>query len=223
MKNVLIACEESQTVCKAFRNAGINAFSCDVLDCSGGCPQFHIKKNVLDIINGGCFSTCDGLDYFVKKWDLIIAHPPCTYLTITGNRWFNEEKYGEKAKERKIKREKALCFFLKIMEADCDRIAIENPIGVVSSRIRKPDQILQPWMFGHKTRKPLCLWLKGLPLLNPTEIVKPDIIKYKNGKGTDTTWHMNTINLPADERRKERSKTFEGFAKAMANQWGAIL
>ena len=151
---------------------------------------------------------------------MIIAFPPCTYLTVTGNRWFNTERYGDKARDRLLKRMDAIFFFLEIAHANCDKIAIENPIGIMSTRYRKPDQIIQPYMFGEPCRKATCLWLKGIPKLEPTEIVEPEIIKYKNGKGTDNPWHMNTISLPEEERRKQRSKTFPGIAKAMADQWG---
>ena len=154
------------------------------------------------------------------KWDLIIAHPPCTYLTVTGNRWFNVDKYGEKAVQREREREEAIRFFMKFVNADCDKIAIENPIGCLSSRYRKPDQIVQPYFFGDRARKSTCLWLKGLKPLKKTNVVEPVIVRYKNGKGTDNPWHMETINLSPSERAKARSKTFPGIAKAMAEQWG---
>ena len=154
------------------------------------------------------------------KWDMIIAHPPCTYLTVTGNRWFNEERYGDKARKRKQDREEAIQFFMAFANADCERIAIENPIGCMSTEFRKPNQIIHPYMFGDAERKATCLWLKGLPELVPTNIVEPRIIKYKNGKGTDSPWHMETMSLPPKERAKMRSKTFPGIAKAMAEQWG---
>lgn len=150
----------------------------------------------------------------------MIAHPPCTYLTVTGNRWFNVERYGEKAIKRSELREEALEFFLMLYNADIPRIAVENPIGYVSSKFRKPDQIIHPYMFGDPARKATCLWLKGLEPLKPTDIVEPEIIRYKNGKGTDSPWHVDTISLPPKERSKARSKTFPGIAKAMAEQWG---
>lgn len=222
--NVLIACEESQQVCKAFRKIGYQAFSCDILDCSGGHPEWHIKDDVLNVINGYVrFETCDGEihhNVYYGTWDMIIAFPPCTYLTVTGNRWFNIDKYGYKACERWANRSKAINFFKTIASANCDRIAIENPIGVMSTKYRKPDQIIHPYMFGDPERKSTCLWLKNLPVLVPTNIVEPNIIKYKNGKGTDSPWHMETMNLQKDERAKLRSKTFPGIAKAMSEQWG---
>lgn len=203
--NILIACEESQRVCLEFRKKGHNAFSCDIQDCSGCHPEWHIKDDVTKHLDG---------------WDLIIAHPPCTYLTVTGNRWFNIDKYGHKAIQRIEEREKAIKFFMKFVNAPCAKICIENPISVISTRYRKPDQIIQPYMFGDPARKSTCLWLKGLEQLVPTNIVEPEIIQYKNGKGTDNPWHMLTMNLPPKERAKERSKTFPGIAKAMAEQWG---
>ena len=228
---VLIACEESQEVCKAFRALGHEAYSCDIVECSGGHPEWHIKNDVLKFLNptklfirelaGIQFFTMDNEYHcFPGKWDMIIAHPPCTYLSATGNRWFNVERYGEKAIQRKKDREDAIKFFMAFVDADCDKIVIENPIGVMSTAYRKPNQIIHPYMFGDPERKGTCLWLKGLAELKPTNIVEPNIIVYKNGKGTDSPWHMNTMRLPKQERAKLRSKTFPGIAKAMAEQWG---
>lgn len=227
--NVLIACEESQEDCKAFREKGHEAYSCDIQPCSGGHPEWHINGDVTNILNAedhgnNCieiwFETCDGHYHFLKRWDLIIAHPPCTYLTCTGNRWFNVDKYGDKAIERKREREKAAEFFMLFINSDCEKIAVENPIGYMSTYYRKPDQIIHPYMFGDHERKSTCLWLKNLPLLISTNIVEPNVIKYKNGKGTDSPWHVNTIGLPPNERARMRSKTFPGIAMAMAEQWG---
>lgn len=220
--NILVACEESQAVCKAFREKGHNAFSCDLLECSGSHPEWHIQDSVQPILNGRCsFKTMDGINHSIDgKWDMILAFPPCTYLTVTGNRWFDVIKYGYNAQSRWNNRCVAICFFLQIAYADCDRIAVENPIGCMSTYYRKPDQIIHPYMFGDPARKSTCLWLKGLKQLKATKIVEPEIIKYKNGKGTDSPWHVNTISLPPDERAKARSKTFPGIAKAMAEQWG---
>lgn len=228
--NILVACEESQRVCTAFREKGHNAFSCDILPCSGGHPEWHIQGDVLPLLqredngNNGWhdvyFSTMDGTDHAVEKWDMIIAFPPCTYLTVTGNRWFNVERYGEKAIQRHRDRDDAIKFFMAFANADCERIAIENPIGCMSTYYRKPDQIIHPYMFGDPARKATCLWLKCLAPLTPTDIVEPEIIRYKNGKGTDSPWHMETMSLPPAERAKARSKTFPGVARAMAEQWG---
>ena len=215
---VLIACEESQRVCIAFRELGHEAYSCDIIDCSGGHPEWHIKGDCLPLLNGFCsFITCDNISHSIEgKWDLIIAHPPCTYLTVTGNRWFNIGKYGDKALERIKLREEAANFFMSFVNADCDKIAIENPVGVMNTRYRKPDQIIQPYMFGDAAEKRTCLWLKGLPKLTPTNEVKPPARQQlKSGKSMPE-WYSNASKT---ERSKIRSKTFPGFAKAMAEQW----
>ena len=218
---ILVACEESQRVTSELRNLGHEAYSCDIQPCSGGHKEWHIQQNVLPLLDGHCsFRTMDGLAHTIDtKWDLIIAHPPCTYLTVTGNRWFNEERYGDKARKRKQDRDEAIQFFMAFANADCERIAIENPVGVMSTHFRKPDQTVHPYMFGDPERKATCFWLKGLPLLQPTNVVEPVVIQFKNGKGTDSPWHLNTISLPPAERSKARSKTFPGMAKAMAEQW----
>ena len=204
---ILVACEESQAVTIEFRALGHEAFSCDLEPCSGGHPEWHIQNDIMDVL--------------VERWDMIIAFPPCTYLTVTGNRWFNMDRYGEKAVKRHADRKLAIDFFMQIASADCDRIAIENPIGTMSTAWRKPDQIIHPYYFGDPERKSTCLWLKGLPLLkhDKSDYVEPNIIKYKNGKGTDSKWHMETMKLPAAERTKARSKTYPRIAKAMAMQW----
>ena len=219
---VLIACEESQAVCKAFRKLGHEAYSCDIIEPSGSHPEWHILGDALEALKGGQITTMDGVTHDVGKWDLLIAHPPCTYLSAAGNRWFNVERYGERAIERAHNRDKAARFFMQFINADVDRIAVENPIGAMSTRYKKPTQIVQPYWFGDAERKPTCLWLKGLPPLQPTNMVEPNIVKYKNGKGTDCKWHMDTIGLPPAERAKARSKTFPGIAKAMAEQWGGV-
>lgn len=224
---VLIACEESQAVCIEGRKLGHEVYSCDILECSGGHPEWHIQGDVRKILNpyddgelkAIAFSTMDDEIHIVEKWDLIIAHPPCTYLTVTGNRWFDIERYGQAAIKRHANRREAAEFFFEFVLADCPRIAIENPIGYMSTAYRKPDQIIHPYMFGDPARKATCLWLKGLKPLKPTNIVEPEIVQYKNGKGTDSPWHMDTMKLPPDERSRARSKTFPGIAKAMAEQW----
>ena len=202
---VLVACEESQRVCIAFRQKGHEAYSCDIEPCSGGHPEWHIQDDVLNHIG--------------DNWDLIIAHPPCTYLTVAANRYYNVEKYGAAAILREYKRTDAINFFMQFTKLECPRVAIENPIGVMSTCYQKPTQIIQPYQFGHTERKATCLWLKGLPPLKPTNIVEPDIIKHKSGR-TDSRLHFETLKLPPKERSKMRSKTFEGIAKAMAEQWG---
>lgn len=226
--NVLIACEESQRVCKAFRKRGHNAYSCDIMPCSGDHPEWHIQENVLEIINGNCvFVTMDGKlhkDISHSEWDLIIAHPPCTYLTVTGNRWFNIEKYGDKARERYKKREQALEFFMMFVNAKCKHIAIENPVGYISTAYRKPSQIIQPYMFGDPVRKTTCLWLKNLPKLNPTNVVDPII---RPGGYSGAAWaakdeNGKTIGWNDPRTAVIRSKTFKGIAEAMADQWGDV-
>ena len=219
---VLVACEESQRVCQAFRDKGHEAYSADILDCSGGYPEWHIKGDVVPIINGYCgFATADGQSHKIEgKWDLIIAHPPCTYLTVTGNRWFNVEKYGDKARERMKLREEAYNFFLTLANADCDKIAIENPIGYMNTHWRKPDQIIQPYWFGEPFEKKTCLWLKGVPPLVATNIVTPEKrTQFASGKSMPA-WYCEAAKLPPAERSKVRSKTFWGIARAMADQWG---
>lgn len=224
-KKVLIACEESQTICAEFRNVGIEAYSCDIIDCSGGHPEWHIKQDVLPLLNGNCkFKTCDGVEHEVRgKWDLIVAHPVCQFLTVTGNRWFNEERYGDKARQRKRDREDAIKFFMEFANADCDHICIENPVGVMSTVWRKPNQIIQPYMFGDPYEKKTCLWLKNLPLLeerNPVD--PPPRKKFASGK-TMPEWYADAFKLPKEERSRLRSKTFPGIAKAIVNQWKDLI
>ena len=239
---VLVACEESQAVCKAFRELGHEAYSCDIQECSGGHPEWHIMEDVLPLLNpsyipiwdgtttikGIEFKTCDGKEHFINnKWDLIIAHPPCTYLTVAANAYYNVEKYGKKAVKRQEDREKAIEFFMAFVNADCEKKAIENPIGIISTRYRKPDQIIQPYQFGHPFRKSTCLWLYGLSPLTHTNVVEFECIhsKGKSGGYSGTSWVVRDENgkiLPYGDPRvaKARSKTYEGVAKAMAEQWG---
>lgn len=222
--NVLVACEESQRVTIEFRKLGHQAYSCDLLECSGNHPEWHIKKDVTLLLNGNCiFHTVDGVEHEISgKWDMIIAFPPCTYLTVTGNRWFNYEKYGNKAIQRMLDRNDAIKFFMTIANADCDKIAIENPVGIMSTKWRKPDQIIQPFEFGDAYEKRTCLWLKGLQKLIPTKIVDiPDRVKFKSGK-TMAKWYDEAAHLSKEQRALVRSKTFPGIAKAMATQWGSV-
>ncbi|MDD7439755.1 hypothetical protein [Prevotellamassilia timonensis] len=201
---VLVACEESQRVCIAFRERGHNAFSCDIEPCSGGHPEWHIMQDVLPLLNGRCsFKTMDGIEHSIDgKWDLIVAFPPCTHLAVSGARYFEQ-------KRKDGRQQQGVDFFMEFIKADCEKIAIENPIGIMSTYYRKPDQIIQPWMFGHGETKATCLWLKNLPKLEPTNIV--------DGR-EQRIWKMP----PGPERAKERSKTFPGIAKAMASQWSDI-
>lgn len=198
---VLVACEESQEVCKAFRVLGHEAYSCDIEPCSGGHPEWHLQ--------------CDALEIIKMRWDLIIAHPPCTYLTNAGNKWFKAE-FKERFPDRENQREAAVQFFMSFWNADCPRVAIENPQGIMSSRFRKPDQYIEPYMFGDAEKKKTGLWLRGLPALTPTEVVE-----CASG-AREPRWHMETMHLPPKERSKVRSKTFPGIARAMAEQWGGI-
>ena len=218
----MVACEESQTVCKAFRERGYEAYSCDIQEPSGGHPEWHICGDVLPLLNGNCeVTTMDGVKHRIEgKWDLIIAHPPCTYLTLAGNKWFKPE-FADRFPNRQKQRKEAVDFFMAIANADCDRIAIENPVGVISSQWRKPDQYIEPYMFGDPEKKKTGLWLKGLPLLKPTSIVEPVIIHCKSG-ANEPRWHMETMKLPPNERAKARSKTFPGIAAAIAEQWGGF-
>lgn len=185
---ILIACEESQTVCKAFRARGHEAYSCDILPCSGGHPEWHIQGDVLEQLD--------------KGWDMMIAHPPCTHLAVSGARHFKE-------KIADGRQEESLAFVRSLLEAPISRICLENPVSIISTRIRKPDQIIQPWQFGHGETKTTCLWLKGLPKLLPTNIVE----------GREARIHKMP---PSPNRAKERSKTYQGIADAIAEQWGEL-
>ena len=217
---VLVACEESQRVCKQFRRKGHEAYSCDILDFSGGAAEWHIKQDVRPLLNGDCtFQTADGTMHSIAgQWDMIIAFPPCTHLASSGARWFPE-------KQKDFRQQKAVAFFMYFVLAHCERIAVENPIGIMSTVYRKPDQIIQPYQFGHSVRKSTCLWLKNLPPLFPTEIVSEGTLD-KNGFtiGGAMRWAYdeNGKIIPWNDPRTAtyRSKTFEGVAKAMADQWG---
>lgn len=217
--NVLVACEESQEVCKAFRALGHEAYSCDIQECSGGHPEWHIQGDCLPLLNGNCaFTTMDGRTHEQGgRWDLIIAHPPCTDLAVSGARWFPE-------KQKDLRQQKACVFFMQMALADCDRIAVENPVGIMSSVYRKPDQIIQPYEYGHPVRKSTCLWLKGLPLLKPTEIVSTKEDAHGFSIGGALRWAVDengkAINWNDPRTAKARSRTFSGIAAAMAEQWG---
>jgi len=230
--NILIACEESQAVCKTFRDLGHNAYSCDILPCSGGHPEWHYNFDVFEVIanNGGVLQ--NGEEHFLDgKWDLMIAHPPCTFLSVSGARWFyHPEDKGKPVEERrphprfpnrKQEKQDAIDFFMKIANADIERIAIENPIGAISTNWRKPDQIVQPYMFGDEASKATCLWLKNLPLLTPTKIVgKGERVVLSSGRSLPK-WYSDSFHtsISTEERRTLRSKTFQGLADAMADQW----
>lgn len=223
---ILVACEESQAVTIELRKLGHEAYSCDIIECSGGHPEWHIRWDVLPLLNGNCTFLTENWDLHTieGRWDMIYFFPPCTFLTNTGNRWFDVARYGEKAVQRSRNREKAAEFFMAGWNADCDKVIIENPIGYMSSFFRKPDQIIHPYYFAEAEddenceRKATCIWFRGVQPLKYDIKFKPRIVAYKNGKGTDSPWHMNTMKLPPDERAKARSKTYPGFAKALAVQ-----
>ena len=218
---VLVACEESQRVATEFRRLGHEAYSCDIKECSGGHPEWHIQQDVLPLINGNCeFDTLDGTHHRINgKWDILVAHPTCTYLTTTANRWFNVERYGDQARERMRLREEAAAFFMEFAKADCDHIVIENPVGYMSTRYRKPDQIFQPWWFGDAAEKRTCLWLKGLPPLEKTNPGEPPPRQVLSSGKTMPRWYSNC----GGDRKTNRSKTFPGFAKALAEQYSAYV
>lgn len=218
---ILVACEESQRVCIEFRKKGHEAYSCDIIDQSGGYPEWHIMADVLPLLNGDCkFTTTDGVNHeIVGRWDMIIAFPPCTYLTITGNKWFNVDRYGDKARERIEKRKEAADFFMKFINADCEKIAVENPIGYMSTFFQKPNQIIHPYMFGDPERKSTCLWLKGLKPLESTR-EKPLSKEERTQNIWKAKFNGKQYAWSDPEVARMRSVTPLGVAKAMADQWG---
>ena len=223
--NVLVACEESQAVCKEMRRLGHRAFSCDLQDCSGGHPEWHVKGDVLALLNGNCdFHTADSRAHTQRgSWDLIIAHPPCTYLTNVATRWYSlRVQPAEKVVARWRKRAEAAVLFMRFIGADCPRIAVENPVGFMGAAYRRADQIVQPWWWAESEddaenyySKATGLWLKGLPLLVGNGVFTHydygQLGKYSNGK--NKTWEDTHKNS------KFRSKTPPGLARAMAEQW----
>ena len=213
---VLVACEESQRVCIEFRRLGHEAYSCDILPCSGGHPEWHIQDDVTRYLQG---------------WDMIIAFPPCTHLAVSGARHFEKKRYDGRQKE-------AIEFFSLFLHLGCPRVAVENPVNIISGSYvqkwfpdlaekydlpRKPTQFIQPYYFGDPFEKKTCLWLKGLPELKATDIVEvPERVVFKSGK-SHPKWYADSWKLPPKERSEMRSKTFPGVAKAMAEQWGKIV
>ena len=186
---ILVACEESQAVTIELRSLGHEAYSCDIEPCSGGHPEWHLQQDVIPLLT--------------QKWDMILAFPPCTHLAASGARWFATKRTDGR-------QQNAIDFFMRFANSDCPRIAIENPVGIMSTVWKKPDQIIQPWQFGHGETKKTCLWLKGLPPLIPTEIVE--------GR-EQRIWKMP----PSEDRAKNRAKTFPGIARAMAEQWAGDI
>ena len=238
---VLVACEESQRVCTEFRKLGHEAYSCDIEPCSGGHPEWHIQDDVLPLLNGNCtFKTADGVLHKIGcKWDMIIAFPPCTHLAVSGSRHFEEKRLDGRQIE-------GLEFFCKFFEADCNKIVIENPVNIISGDYvtkwfpdivekydlpRKPTQRIHPWMFGDNFSKCTCLWEKGVEPLVPLIKEEPEMeyhewVDKKTGKKKrQNLWMYQALRntKTAEDRRRVRSKTFPGIAKAMAEQWGKEL
>lgn len=221
---ILIACEESQAVCIEFRKLGFEAYSCDILPCSGGHPEWHINSDVTAFINGGIFQTEGGVSYWIKAWDLIIAFPPCTHLCVSGAKHFAKKRLDGRQQQ-------GIDFFKLFTTVDCKHVSIENPVGIMSTEYCKPSQVIQPYMFGDPVKKTTCLWLKGLPLLVETENVKNYVQYYTSKAGAKMSeWNARQLVINGkkygyhtDEFKKHRSKTFPGIAKAMAEQWGAYL
>ena len=235
---VLIACEESQRVCIEFRKLGHEAYSCDIEPCSGGHPEWHIQDDVLPLLNGNCnFRTVNGdMHHLIGKWDMILAFPPCTHLAVSGARHFEKKRADGRQRE-------AIEFFCKFLEADCDKIMIENPVNIISGDYvtkwfpelsekyglpKEPTQRVHPWMFGDNFSKNTCLWIKGLVPLKPHTFEQPEMewkewIDKKTGKKKrQNKWYFDALvnTKTAEERSRLRSKTFPGIAKAMAEQWG---
>lgn len=234
---ILVACEESQAVTKELRRLGHEAYSCDIVECSGGHPEWHIMQDVLPLLNGNCrFNTVDGLDHVINgKWDMLIAFPPCTHLAVSGAAHFEKKRADGRQRE-------GIEFFCKFLTADCERIAIENPIGIISGDYIpkhfpylaqkhnlpiKPTQVIHPWMFGDNYSKSTCLWLKGLDSLVPLVTEQPELewkewVDKKTGKKKrQPLWFYEALakSKTPEERAAIRSKTFPGIAKAMAEQW----
>ena len=204
---ILIACEESQAVTKEFRKLGHEAYSCDIQECSGGHPEWHIMGDIMEVLDRG--------------WDMMIAFPPCTHICVSGARHFEQ-------KRKDGRQQQGIDFFMAMINAPIEKIAVENPVGIMSSHHRKPSQVIQPYYFGDDARKTTCLWLKNLEPLEHKEKsdmfgektwVEPTIVTCANGK-TFSAWEYKIASLPVGDRGKLRSKTFPGIAKAMASQWG---
>lgn len=229
MLNLLIGCEESQAVALAFRRRGFNAYSCDLKPCSGGAPEFHLQMDVFTAINGGFLRTQSGNLILIKKWHGAVFFPDCTYLTCSAEWAYKEPPYHQKLKPgtltgaaRARARESAADFFLKLYLCKIQHVAVENPVGVMSTRFIPPTQIIQPYNFGNDASKKTCLWLKNLPVLCDTEYVEPRIVNGKPRWSNQTDSGQNRLS-PSVDRAELRSKTFSGIAEAMATQWGNFL
>jgi len=221
---ILVGCEESQEVTKAFRALGHEAYSCDLQECSGSHPEWHLKMDVFDAIRGGYLKTQSGNTIYIDKWDMGIFFPDCTYLTVTANKWYKDQPKRKSGvlvgEERRQARKKAIAFAINLYNCPIPKVAMENPVGVLSSEFRKPDQIIQPYMFGHPEPKKTCLWLKNLPKLIPTNIVEQEPYHVtKSGKNMPKWYAYADKSKGQAERAKIRSKTFPGIAKSMASQW----
>ena len=200
---VLCACEESQAVTKELRKLGHEAYSCDLLPCGGGHPEWHIQADALEVVK--------------MDWDMVLAFPPCTNLASSGAAWFEQ-------KRRDGRQQMSIGFFLAFTALDhVPKVAIENPVGIMSKLYRRPDQIIQPWQFGDPYEKRTCLWLKGLPPLVETDVVEPESRREFDSGKTMPTWYADAWSLPPSERARVRSRTFRGVAKAMARQWAGKL
>lgn len=193
---ILVACEESQAVTIELRKLGHEAYSCDIEPCSGGYPEWHLQEDVTPLLK--------------QHWDMIIAFPPCTHLAVSGAAWFEQ-------KRKDGRQQQGIDFFMMFANTDCERIAIENPVGIMSSVYKKPSQIVQPYEYGHMEQKKTCLWLKGLPLLQPTNNVYDQMMELPKNKRERLHYLP-----PSPERAKLRSKTYPGIAKAMAEQWAGV-
>ena len=206
---VLVACEESQAVTMAFRALGHEAYSCDIQEPSGGHPEWHILGDAIKAIDGGKVATMDGRIHNVGMWDMMIAHPPCTDLAVSGAKWFAE-------KQKDGRQQRSIVFFMQMALANIPRVAVENPVCIMSTAWRKPDQIIHPWQFGHPEEKTTCLWLRGLPLLRETQNVHEYMM-------TLPERDRNRILWLGSGHSRERSKTYPGIAQAMAEQWGGKI
>lgn len=216
--NVLIACEESQRVCTAFRELGHTAWSCDIQPCSGGHPEWHILGDCLPLLNGNCAFTTEagGAQMQNDRWDLIIAHPPCTYLSAASAVRLFDKNHNIKDLDRYMKMQEAARFFKKILRADCDRIAVENPVPLRIAGLPGYSQMIEPYFFGDPWKKRTCLWLRRLPMLYPTDMVEPEGY-WIGAHGHDKAKKGMSKGF---RDQKTRSKTFPGIARAMAEQWG---
>lgn len=219
---VLIACEESQRVCIAFRERGHEAYSCDIQDCSGGHPEWHIKGDALEAIRGGTIVTCDGVSHDIGKWDLLIAHPPCTYLTASSAVRLFGKNHEIKDPERDAKGWAAKDFFMRLYNADIPLAAVENPAPLHRYSLPHYTQIIEPYMFGDPWKKRTCLWLRGLPPLTATDVVEPLglWVGSTSARAVGTGRIKSTYTLSSHRDPRIRSKTFPGIARAMAEQWG---